>query len=283
MKRSKKIGLVLCLLLIVWAIINPYLFTMKESDEGAIHAFIEMGLSISFHDFKAGNNNLHYARIGDSTKPVLLFIHGSPGSWVNAWDYLIDSTWHKDYELISIDRPGFGKSDYGQAKNLFEQSEIINAFVSKKLSNRKVVLIGHSYGGPLVLQLCIDADSLYDNCIIMAGSVNPAAEKEEWQLNLFSKSFLKWMVPGSFEPGVEELLWLKDDLKSKKYLIGLEKVKTPIIGIYGTDDNMVPYQPNVDFLVNRIDSSQLQLHTIERGTHFIPWDNYSEIVKIIRN
>ncbi len=56
MKHIKKIGIVLCIVLIIWAVVNPYLFTMKESDEGAIHAFNEKGLSISFHDFKAGNN-----------------------------------------------------------------------------------------------------------------------------------------------------------------------------------------------------------------------------------
>ena len=265
----------------IWAIVNPHLFTMTETDQSAMLAFNEKGFNITLNDFKYKNNNLHYARIGDSTKKALLFVHGSPGSWVNSWDYFMDSSWHTDYELISVDRPGFGKSDYGKARNLFKQSEIITAFVKDKLKGRQVQLIGHSYGGPLVLQLCADNDTLYDKCIIMAGSINPEAEKNEWQLNLFSKPILKWTVPGSFEQGMEELLWLKEDLKSNKYLTGLSKIKTPIVAIYGTKDKMVPYKSNVDFLKKRFPSDQIEVHPIKDGSHFIPWNNYAEMRQLI--
>jgi len=193
----------------------------------------------------------------------------------------MDSSWQKNYELVSIDRPGFGSSDYGIAKNLFEQSEIINAFVKAKLADRKVQLVGHSYGGPLVLQLCANNDTLYDKCIIMAGSVNPVAEKNEWQLNLFSHPIFKWMVPGSFEQGIEELLWLKKDLKSEKYLKGIQRIKTPVVGIYGTDDGMVPYQVNKEFLEQNFDTTQLTFYSIQGGNHFIPWENYERVKEII--
>lgn len=267
---------------VVWALVNPYLFTFTESDQSALNAFSQKGMTISFADYEYKKNNLHYARIGDSSKPILLFVHGSPGSWVNSWDYFMDSTWHTDYELISIDRPGFGQSDYGQAKNLFQQAEIIGAFVKEKLAGRSVQLIGHSYGGPLVVQLCADQDSLYDKCIIMAGSVSPQAEKKEWQLNLFSKKLTKWMVPGSFEQGLMELLWLKKDIASKQYLDGIGKIKTPILAIYGTKDDMVPYEPNVKFLQTHFSEPQLRLHRMEGANHFIPWENYDEMKKIIR-
>ena len=281
MKRLRKIFITIIAILIIWAIINPYLFRFTTTVADAKAAFREKGLNIRAGNFEFRNNNLQYFRLGDTTKPVLLFVHGSPGCWDFAWDYMMDSSWYNGYELISIDRPGFGKSDYGQAKNLFEQSEIISAFVKENLTDRKVQLVGHSYGGPLVLQMCADNDSLYEKCIIMAGSVSSAAEKEEWQLKLFSRPALKWMVPGAFEQGVEELLWLKDDLKSEKYMSGLKKIKAPIVGIYGTDDNMVPYQLNVDFLAEQFDGMQLQMHTLTGANHFLPWNEYDTVKKII--
>ncbi len=277
----KRTGIGVVIILILWACINPYIFTFQQNDEDAIKAFGAKELSFSLEDYYYKNNKLHIARIGDSSKPVLLFIHGSPGSWNTAWDYFMDSSWQKHYELISLDRPGFGMSDYGQAKNLFEQAQIINAFVKERLKNRRVQLIGHSYGGPLVLQLCADQDSLYDRCIIMAGSVNPDAEESEWQLNVFSHPILKWMVPGSFEQGMEELLWLKDDLKS--YVKGLSNIRTPIVGIYGTKDNMVPYVPNVHFLNDNFDTTQLKIYPIQDGSHFIPWENYEDMKRIIED
>ena len=282
MKRLKKIGFILAVILLLWAIINPFIFAFTTKDQNAINAFAAKGMQIGIGDFKYKGNNLHYIHLGDTNKTVLLFVHGSPGCWDFAWDYFMDSSWQKNYELISVDRPGFGQSDYGKAKNLFEQAEIINAFVKDKLVHRKVQLIGHSYGGPLVLQLCVEQDSLYDKCIIMAGSVSPEAEENEWQLNLFSKPALKWIVPGSFEQGIEELLWLKSDLKTQEYLEGVANIKTPIVAIYGTKDNMVPYKPNVKFLTELYDSRQLQLHRMEGANHFIPWENYDEVKGIIQ-
>jgi pimeloyl-ACP methyl ester carboxylesterase len=281
-KFFKRAILIVTVIFILWAIINPFLFQFTTSDTDAKTAFSAKGMNIRTGDFKYKKNNLHYLRLGDTTKTVLLFVHGSPGCWDYAWDYFMDRSWQKDFELISIDRPGFGNSNYGTAKNLFEQSEIISAFVKEKLPHREVQLMGHSYGGPLVLQLCADNDSLYTKCIILAGSVNPAAEKNEWQLNLFSHPLLKWMVPGSFQQGLEELLWLKDNLKSDQYLKKIQRIKTPIVAIYGTKDNMVPYQPNVDFLQKNFSVDQLMIHTIQNGSHFIPWQNYEEIRNIVQ-
>lgn len=271
----------LAALIVIWALINPFIFTFRQYDADAKEVFSSKGMNISFGDYNWQGNNLHFARIGDRSKSVLLFVHGSPGCWNTAWDYFMDSSWHKDYELISIDRPGFGLSNYGNAKNLFEQSDCIGAFIKQNLEHRKIQLIGHSYGGPLVLQLCADLDTLIDKCIIMAGSVNPAAEIEEWQLNFFSESIIKWIVPGAFEQGMEELLWLKDDLKSARYLKGIHQINTPIIAIYGTKDNMVPYEPNVSFLSSIYDSTQLELHSMIGANHFLPWERYKEVKQII--
>lgn len=282
MRRIKKILIIVGVVFLLWAIINPFLFRFKTSDADATAAFAAKGMNIRTYDFRYKKNNLHYLSIGDTSKNVLLFVHGSPGCWDFAWDYFMDSSWHSDYELISIDRPGFGSSNYGKAKNLFEQSEIITAFVKEKLGKRTIQLVGHSYGGPLILQLCADNDSLYDKCFIMAGSVSPVAEKDEWQLKLFTKPFLKWMIPGAFEQGAEELLWLKSDLNSKKYISGLAKIKTSVVGVYGTDDNMVPYQPNVFFLKEKFDSMQLEVDSLQGANHFLPWKNYDAVKRIIR-
>ncbi len=281
MKRLKKLFILVIVLLVLWAVINPFLFQFTTADDDAKTAFTRAGMKISLGDFKYKKNNLHFARIGDTSKTVLLFIHGSPGCWDFAWDYFMDSSWQKNFEMVSIDRPGFGQSDYGVAKNLFEQSEIISAFIKSTLAGRKIQLVGHSYGGPLVLQLCADNDLLFDKCIIMAGSISPQAEKEEVQLEMFSHPLFKWMVPGSFEQGVEELLWLKDDLKNKKYLDVVAKIKTPIVAIYGTEDNMVPYKPNVDFLIQNFATAQFKIYPLEGANHFLPWKNYADVKKII--
>jgi GTP-binding protein EngB required for normal cell division len=43
------------------------------------------------------------------------------------------------YRMISIDRPGFGYSEFGDAKNLEDQSKLISPFV-RSIQNGKPIL-----------------------------------------------------------------------------------------------------------------------------------------------
>ena len=48
------------------------------------------------------------------------------------------------FRMISIDRPGFGYSDFGDAKNLDEQSKLISPFVRSIKNDKPIYAIGHS-------------------------------------------------------------------------------------------------------------------------------------------
>lgn len=60
--------------------------------------------------------SIHYARIqsGPDTLPTVLFIHGPPGVWDAFVGFFADSALYNRAQLISVDRPGFGKSGLGQ-------------------------------------------------------------------------------------------------------------------------------------------------------------------------
>jgi len=47
------------------------------------------GLSVT--DFQLDDFNLKYASSGDSTKPAVIYLHGTPGGWDNGARYLMDS------------------------------------------------------------------------------------------------------------------------------------------------------------------------------------------------
>jgi pimeloyl-ACP methyl ester carboxylesterase len=78
--------------------------------------FAQNGISLTTADFVANGTVLHYAKTGADTLPTLFFVHGSPGSWIKFGKYLMDTDLLKKYRMISIDRPGFGYSNFGQAK-----------------------------------------------------------------------------------------------------------------------------------------------------------------------
>ncbi len=57
---------------------------------------------------------MHYTHLGDLDLPLVVLVHGTPGSSNGFMDYLADSLLPEKAQLIALDRPGFGDSDYGK-------------------------------------------------------------------------------------------------------------------------------------------------------------------------
>lgn len=221
-------------------------------------------------------HQIHYIETGDSTKPTLFFLHGSPGSWDAYKTYLSDLDLQKKYRLIAIDRPGFGYSNFGEAENLETQANLILPFIQSKNNNQPITLIGHSMGGPAVAKLATKNPELFKNIVILAGAIDPKAENpEEWRPILMAKP-IKYLIPGAFRPSNEELWWLKEDLKIMKP--DLNKITSNVIIIHGTEDSLVPFS-NVAFMEKEfVNAKKIQTIPIEKADHFIPWSHY-EIIK----
>ncbi|WP_315818424.1 alpha/beta hydrolase [Paraflavitalea speifideaquila] len=183
--------------------------TFRKTDKEMISRFQEKGVQLHFTTQKVERRNIHYATTGNDNLPTLVFIHGTPGSWDAFADYLQDSLLLLQYRMVSIDRPGFGYSDFGKPEHLLRQSELISPVLEKLDNGRPIYLAGHSLGGPLIIQLAADNPTLIAALEMIAGSVDPAEEKpEKWRPILF-KTPLNRLVPGAFRPSNKELWYLK--------------------------------------------------------------------------
>lgn len=218
---------------------------------------------------KVDKRKIHYLQTGIDNATTLVFIHGSPGSWDAYKNYLIDSELSKKYRIIALDRPGFGYSDFRKSMGLQEQSKVLNE-VLKKLSNGQTyTLIGHSYGGPLIVQMGIDQPELYTNLIILAGALDPGAEKSENWRYPFRYFPLKYLVPGALRPSNDELILLKKDLVTLKS--ELNTLSQNILIIHGTADELVPYS-NVAFMEQEfVNIKSLKILSLDGENHFFVW------------
>lgn len=226
-------------------------------------------------------HQIHYIETGDSTKPTLFFLHGSPGSWDAYKTYLSDLDLQKKYRLIAIDRPGFGYSNFGEAQDLNTQAKLILPFIQSKNNNQPITLIGHSMGGPVIVKLATKNPKLFKNLVILAGAIDPKAETpENWRPILISKP-IRYLIPGAFRPSNDELWWLKDDLKIMKSQ--LHKITSNVVIIHGTEDSLVPYS-NVAFMKKEfIKAKKIETIPIEKADHFIPWTHFEIIKKSLLN
>lgn len=254
------------------------------SDNKAKEKFKSAGLQLHFNDSKVNGHNLHYAQTGNDSLPSIVFVHGTPGSWSAFQNYLMDSVLLRKYRLISIDRPGFGHSDFGNAMSLSQQSVVISTFLKAITNGKPVFLVGHSLGGPMVCRLAIDNSAMVSALVILAGSQDPAAEKpEKWRPLLF-KTPLNYLIPGSWRPSNEELWYLKKDLLNLKP--ELSKIACPVYLLHGTKDILVPFS-NVaytDKMLTGTAKKEIIVFEDEKAkieNHFLPSKKFTEIKALL--
>jgi pimeloyl-ACP methyl ester carboxylesterase len=252
--------------------------TFRMSDNEAIKQFASKGVTLRTETVRISSHNIHYALTGSDTLETLYFFHGTPGSWNAFQDYISDTELLKRFRMISVDRPGFGYSDFGDPINLKKQANVLSPLIGVLNNNKKIYLVGHSLGGPLILKMAADHPDLFAGLIIISGSVDPSEEKpEKWRPVLFNTP-LNYLVPGAFRPSNKELWYLKKDLASLKD--ELHKVTCPVYFVHGTEDTWVRPE-NVAFTKKMLVHAPLIKEKMIPGDHFIPWTKYGEIKSIL--
>jgi pimeloyl-ACP methyl ester carboxylesterase len=271
--------MVFVLIIVVWVLIAPGCMTFRHADSEMINQFKKNGVELKTVYEKIEGRNIHYAKTGSDSLPTIVFIHGTPGSWDAFAGYMRDAELLKQFRMISIDRPGFGYSDFGKVFPLKKQAELIEPVLEKLRNGKPMYLAGHSLGGPLIIQLAADRPGFCHGLIMISASVDPAIEKpEKWRPWLF-KTPLNFLVPGAFRPSNEELWYLKKDLVKLKDEYA--RITCPVYFIHGDADTWVPVE-NVQYarklLVNTNTIGEL---IIPGGNHFIPWTKYAEIKNVL--
>lgn len=267
-KRFKKRHLLFTLVLGYLLFANSCM-TMRTSPKKTAAFFQDKQVDFVDNNVEVQNRNLHYIQTGNKNAQTLVFVHGSPGSWDAYKAYLTDSIFLRDFRIIVPDRPGFGKSNFRRSMALRPQAVLLNQLLRQLDNGKPYTLIGHSYGGPLIVQMALEHPELYKNLVVLAGALDPAAEKPEKWRKPFTWIPLKYLVPGALKPSNDELWMLKKDLKVMQPLLGELTHRTLII--HGKEDKLVPYQ-NVPFMEKHFSNvDSLKVISIEKENHFIVW------------
>lgn len=281
LKFSKRLLIGYVILFIISQILSSCL-TFKVSQKEIDKKFLGYQMKPIQHQMEVQGVKMNYAEIGSDSLPVAFFVHGSPGSWGGFIDFMKDTVLLKKVKMVAVDRIGFGDSDFGNGeKSLVVQAELLKPIVEKyKKLGKKIILIGHSLGGPLIARMAMDYPALIDNLIIVAGSIAPDLEpNEKWFRIPMDFIPIKFLIPTSFSVSNHEILYLKPELE--KMLPLWKNIGQPIIVIQGGKDMLVDPK-NADFaekmLVNAI---SLKVVRIDTMNHFVPWSHPQLIKKAI--
>jgi pimeloyl-ACP methyl ester carboxylesterase len=233
--------------------------------------FSETGVTGSQATYKAGARKIHYAKAGNENGPLILFVHGSPGSLNDFMGMLTDTALQKTNLLISVDRPGFGQSDFGWGEpSLAKQSVLLKPLIEQYKNDRPVILVGHSLGGPLIARMAMDYPGLVDGLIFVAASVDPNLEPANWWRAPFATPFFRWMMPRSIRASNDEIYPLK--LQLTEMLSRWKEIQSPVIVVHGTKDSLVPFA-NAAFIQTQLKKTTAKMIIEEGMDHFVPWSH----------
>ena len=248
-------------------------------DTKAIQVFSIKGLTLITQTVDINGYNMHYVKTGNDTLPTLFFVHGSPSGWIAYMKYMQDKELLSKYRMIAIDRPGFGYSNFGDAKNLHEQSKLINHVVRSIQNGKPIYAVGHSLGAPMITKLQVDYENIFSGLVFLAASVDPDLEEPERWRYVMKKPVLNYLLPGAFRPSNEELLYLKNDLKylDKEW----EKITCPVWIIHGDKDTNVPVE-NVDYAKKKLTKAKsVEVKILQEGNHYIQSNRYDDIKEVL--
>ncbi|MEP7254123.1 MAG: alpha/beta hydrolase [Ferruginibacter sp.] len=251
----------------------------RWSDDKAYRVFKAKNVPLNIYDTIINERHLHYAVCGSDSLPTLVFIHGSPGSWMNYMIFMWDSSMRKKFRMVAIDSPGFGYSNFGEAMHLQEQCDIIMSVIQKLKTRKPMFLVGHSMGGPLSVKLAAENSSLFESVVIIAGSIDVNQEKTEAWRKIMSVRPLYWCLPGAFGPSNTELLYLKKDLLPLQN--DFKNIACNVLFVHGDKDTWVPIENVAYGKKMMINAKSISVDTLYGAGHNIPWERTDALKQIL--
>ena len=167
----------------------------------------------------------------DINNPVLLYLHGGPGSATSDIDYAFTRKWADVYTVVTWDQRNCGKS-YSAEQNgtvltkdlLMEDGKELTEYLLQHMGKEKITLLGHSWGSFYGANLVLRYPEYYD-CFIGTGQLVDMVENE----TVFKELATEWAA------GDAEALALVDKLTPENFTIEHINARNSLMKKYGYD------------------------------------------------
>lgn len=229
---------------------------------------------INYHN--EGDFQIRYVEVGYDTLPAVIFIHGTPGSLDAFLNFLRDKDLQKKIRMVSVDRPGWGYSNFGKAVTDLDKQAAMLKFLLDEYGHKKPpVLVGHSYGGTLAVKLAMKYPGKVGGLLLIGAAVDPGHEKHFKISGILHIPLIKNFVPTAWkEAGIEKDTHIAELEKMRTDWV---KVTAPVIILHGKKDDLVPVE-NAFYCDSMLIHANKKLVIKDKLGHLIPFTR-PQIVK----
>ncbi len=215
------------------------------------------------------------------TKATLIGIHGTPGSW-DAWKPLMaEEQIAATFSFHAFDRPGWGTSlsaDDRVFPKLADQAAILARAIQSEALQKPVILVAHSWGGPVALKLAIEYPKLVDGMVLIASPADPFVSEPRWYHKVARLKPVQWIIGQDMTRSNAEMLILDKELMILAQQ--LDSVTQPTAILQGKKDWLVAPE-NAFYLQRKLTRSAVMLDYDPKGNHFIPFSKPEHVVAAI--
>lgn len=160
---------------------------------------------------------LFCATTGADTLPPLIMIHGAPGAWHGSRQMLDDSLLRQRFQLIAVDRLGYGKSKFHNRKKVVNSIDIQATAIAEVLrlnhSGKTGTIVGSSYGCAIGARLALLEPGRFNHLVMLAPAIDPAQEKFWWFHQYLHSGLFINMLPRYIRNATAEKFGHVDELE----------------------------------------------------------------------
>lgn len=242
------------------------------------------------------NNLVSYLSYGENSEFSILFLHGwrSEGA---VWGEVVRLMQSKGFEgkIFCLDLPGFGESSMPNENfKLNNYCEIVDEFV-KKMGCKKILLVGHSFGGRITIKLAARQFEWIEKLVLVDSAGLNLGQNRKKLFGLvakiakpifypnFMKNMRKWiyekMGSGDYLT-TPELQQIFLNTVNEDLLEYLKKIKKPTLIIWGAKDKDTPLA-YAKIMEKEIEGAKLRV--FEGAGHFSFLDEPDKFTREIIN
>ncbi len=259
----------ICMLML--SALAVFLYGCRSMPDRALYVSEQFasGYMPTFHTYEIDGRAIHYADIGDASLPLVVFVHGSPGSWKAFAGLMADTDLQGKVRMISVDRPGFGDSELGrEVKSLKRQAAMLKPILERNRSGSGAILVGHSFGGPVIARMAMDFIDQIDGLIMISPTIDPELEGTFWYQHLVKLPIVNQVIPKNLTTANQEILPLRGELE--KMIPLWKQIHVPVYLIHGDRDRLVSPE-NAAFAERMLINAELTVQRVPNLNHYIPW------------
>ena len=276
---------------------------------GFLKSIENKGVDVLIND---PNGDISYSKwkSNNQSKNLLILIHGT-GAHKKWWDPIAPQ-FIDDTNVIAVDLPGMGDSDFREKYSIKDFGSCIFSIIEKEKKDAQIeniYIVGHSLGGQVAAYLASEYKDLVTSLIMIDTFIRPPdydpSEHEGGPLRKIKyypdkKTILQrfrlmptqeckndWFLRYIAEYSVREVedgwRWKFDDLmfNSLERLFGYKfSFKCPALFIYGA--NSLLMSGNILSNIKKMYSDIMEFEKVDEAAHHVPLDKPLEIVDIIK-